>query len=247
VADVPVLRLEGVWQAFERGRTRVPVLEDVSLDVQAGEIAAVVGGRGQGKTTLIRVASGTLPVQRGSVALNDRKLKGLSDSQMQRMLAADIGSATRIGPEAHLSVRDYLDMAISAARKYSVSERTHHIEEMIERLKLTDCAGAKWGELSDWQRVLVELAQAAIRRPALLLVDNIVDGLGLEEKQTAMTLIEGFAKELRLAVLMAVSDHAAALRSTKVWRLSHAHLELMHEDPGVVAYLHKPSENDQAL
>jgi ABC-type cobalamin/Fe3+-siderophores transport system ATPase subunit len=223
------------------------VLEDVSLDVQAGEIAAVVGGRGQGKTTLIRVASGMLPVQRGSVLLNDRKLEGLSDNQMQRMLAGEIGIATRIGPEARLSVHDYLDMAISATHEYSGSERTHRIEEMLERLKLTDCAGAKWGELSDWQRVLVELAQAVIRRPALLLVDNIVDGLGLQEKQTTMTLIEGFAKELRLAVLMAVSDHAAALRSTKVWRLAHAHLELMHEDPGVVAYLPKPSENDQAL
>jgi len=246
VADVPVLRLEGVWQAFERGHTRVPVLEDVSLEVQAGEIAAVVGGRGQGKTTLIRVASGTLPVQRGAVVLNGKALTGLSDRQLRPVLATEIGIATRIGPEARLSVHDYLEMALSPTRQYRASERAHRIQTLLEQLELVDCAAAKWGELSDWQRVLVEFAQAIVRRPALLLVDDIVDGLGLEEKQTAMTLIERFAKELRLAVLMAVSDHAAALRSAKVWRLAHAHLELMHEDPQV-AYLHQPSENDQAL
>jgi len=236
--DMPVLRLEGVWQAFERGRARVSVLEDVSLDVEVGEIVAVVGGRGQGKTTLIRVASGTLGVQRGTVVLEDQELTGLSNRQLQRVLATEIGIAARIGPEARLNVHDYLEMALSAARKYSASERAWRIDEILERLELAGCAGAKWGELSDWQQVLVEFAQATIRRPALLLVDDIMDGFGLDQKQTAMSLIEGFAKELRLAVLMAVSDHAAALSSTKVWRLSHAHVELMHRDPDIT-YLHE--------
>jgi putative ABC transport system ATP-binding protein len=233
-----VLRLQGVWKAFERGRTRLSVLEDVSLEVEAGEIAAVVGGRGHGKTTLIRVASGTLPVERGSVVLKNRELTGLSDRQMQRVLATEIGIATKIGPEARLDVRDYLEMALSAPREYSSSERARRIEEMLDRLELVGCARARWGELSDWQQVLVEFAQALIRGPELLLVDDIMDGLGLDQKQAAMTLIEGFAKDLQLAVLMAVSDHAAALRSAKVWRLSHAHLELMHEDPDVT-YLHQ--------
>lgn len=53
-----VLRLEGVWKTFDRGRDRVEVLQDVSLDVAAGQMAAVVGTRDQGKTTLIRIASG---------------------------------------------------------------------------------------------------------------------------------------------------------------------------------------------
>jgi ABC-type lipoprotein export system ATPase subunit len=225
--------LDGVWKAFERGRSRASVLEDVSLDVELGEIAAVVGGRGQGKTTLIRVASGMLGVQRGTVVLEDQELTGLSNRQLRWVLATEIGIATRIGPEARLDVHDYLEMALSASRKYSASERAWRIDETLERLELSDCASATWGELSDWQQVLVEFAQAIIRRPALLLVDDIVDGFGLDQKKTAMTLIEGFAKELRLAVLMAVSDHAAALSSTKVWRLSHAHLELMHKDPDI--------------
>jgi ABC-type methionine transport system ATPase subunit len=54
--------LVGVWKAFDRGRDRVSVLADVSLEVASGQIAAVVRTR-QGKTTLIRVASGMLPAE----------------------------------------------------------------------------------------------------------------------------------------------------------------------------------------
>jgi ABC-type methionine transport system ATPase subunit len=50
-----VLRLDGVCKAFDRGRDRISVLEDVSLSVGAGEIVSVVGTRAQGKSTLIRL------------------------------------------------------------------------------------------------------------------------------------------------------------------------------------------------
>lgn len=242
----PVLRLVGVWKAFARGRDRVSVLEDVSLEVSAGEVAAVVGGRGQGKSTLIRVASGTLPVDRGSVWLDGRELPELSDGELRAVLADDIGIATRAGPEARLNVHDYVEMSLGATRKYNKRERSQRVRAVLEQLDLAGASGAMWGELSDWQRVLAEFAQAIVVRPRLLLIDDVVDGLSLDHKRTAMDLIEGFAKDMRCAVLMAVSDHAAALRSATVWNLSHGKLELMHKDPDIT-YLHqRPAETAQA-
>jgi putative ABC transport system ATP-binding protein len=230
VADVPVLRLEGVWKAFDRGRGRVPVLEDVSLEVEVGQIAAVVGTRGQGKTTLTRVASGMLPVDRGSVSINGHELTGLSDGQFARVLATYVGLATRTGG-ARLNVHDYVEMSLVATRRYNRRERRRRVKDLLEELDLTGCAESKWEEISDSQRVLVEFAQAIVRRPKLLVVDDVVDGLGLDHKRTAMDLMERFAKDVRCGVLMAVSDHAAALRSAQVWQLSHTKLELMHQDP----------------
>jgi putative ABC transport system ATP-binding protein len=234
----PVLRLVGVWKAFARGRDRVSVLEDVSLEVSAGEVAAVVGGRGQGKSTLIRVASGTLPVDRGSVWLDGRELPELSDGELRGVLADDIGIATRAGPEARLNVHDYVEMSLGATRKFNKRERSQRVRAVLEQLDLAGASGAMWGELSDWQRVLAEFAQAIVVRPRLLLIDDVVDGLSLDHKRTAMDLIEGFAKDVHCAVLMAVSDHAAALRSATVWSLSHGKLELMHKDPDIT-YLHQ--------
>jgi putative ABC transport system ATP-binding protein len=67
---------------------RVSVLEDVSLSVGEGEIVAVVGSGGKGKTTLMRLASGTLPADRGRVRVTGVAMSGLKDRQRQRLLAA---------------------------------------------------------------------------------------------------------------------------------------------------------------
>jgi ABC-type cobalamin/Fe3+-siderophores transport system ATPase subunit len=242
VVDVPVLRLEGVWKAFARGRERVSVLEGVSLDVAVGEIAAVVGMRGQGKTTLVRVASGTLPVDRGRVLLDGRELTGLSEGQLSKVLARDVGLATREG-EDRLDVHDYVEMSLSATREYGKQERRHRVEDVLWQLDLTGCASARWDELSNWQRVLVELAQAIVVRPRLLLIDDVVDGLPFEHKRSAMELIERFAKDMRCGVLMVVSDHATAARAAKVWSLAHGELELMHKDePGITYLPGRPSQ-----
>jgi putative ABC transport system ATP-binding protein len=233
-----VLCFEGVWKGFERGGGWVSVLEDVSLEVRVGEIAAVVGSRGQGKSTLIRLATGMLRVDRGSVSLNGRELGDLSDGDLERVLATEIGVATRAG-EDRLNVHDYIEMSLAATRRYSGRERDKLVKGILMELEISDCAGSRWADLSDWQRVLVEFAQAIVRRPRLLLVDDLVDGMGLDQKRAAMDLMEGFARDRCCAVLMAVSDHAAALRSATVWELSHTKLELMYQDPDIT-YLHQP-------
>jgi ABC-type cobalamin/Fe3+-siderophores transport system ATPase subunit len=234
VPDMSVLRLEHVWKAFDRGRERVPVLEDVSFSVAAGTIAAVVGARAQGKTTLLRVASGTLPADRGAVVIEGFNVTGTSDGELGRVLARSVGLATRSGPRARLTVRQYVEMSLTATHEYGPAERVRCVDKALDRLELTGCADLKWDELSDWERVATEFAQATIVRPKLLLVDDVVDGLGLGRKQLAMELLEDFAQELRCGVLMAVSDHAAALRSSQVWQLSNGKLKLMHRDPDVI-------------
>jgi len=224
----------GVWKAFERGRERIGVLQDVSLDVAAGQIAAVVGSRDQGKTTLIRVASGTLPVEQGSVFVDGREVTGISDHQLSEVLAKKIGIAGRTGPEARLNVHDYVEMSLNATREWSSRDRRECVKETLREFELTGAAGLMWSELSNWQRVLVEFAQAVIVRPRLLLIDDLLDGLGLGKKQAALELIEGFAEDIGCGVLIAVSDHATAVRAGQVWHLADGKLRLMHKDPDII-------------
>ena len=114
----------------------------------------------------------------------------------------------------------------------------------MSELDLAGCADLKWGELSNWQRVLVELAQAIVVRPRLLLVDDVMDGFGLGKKRAAMDLLERFAHDTGCGVLMAVSDHASALRAERVWQLSRGKLKLMadhthtNETPARVVPIH---------
>jgi ABC-type cobalamin/Fe3+-siderophores transport system ATPase subunit len=227
-----VLRLDAAWVAFDRGLERISVLEDVSLSVSAGEIVAVVAGAGRGKTTLIRLASGTLPADRGSVYVNGTDVSRLSDRQFSRVLASDVGVATGAGPGARVSVREYVEIAAAAPkrrwrRRWRRRERRQMATAVLNELGLGARGPLRWGDLSDWERVLVELAQAVVVRPRLLLIDNVADAFGLAQKQALMDVLERFARDYDAGVLMAVSDHAAALRAVRVWQLQRRSLRLM--------------------
>lgn len=232
-----VLRLDGVWTAFDRGRDRGWVLEDVSLSVSEGEIAAVVGGGGQGKTTLVRLATGTLPADRGTVLVNGVDVAGLNDRDLSHMLASDIGVASGIGPSLGLSVREYIETAAGAPkdrvwrwwwrRRWGRREQRQMATAVLDELGVSECADGQWEALSDWQRVLVELAQAVVVRPRLLLIDDLAGRFDLRQKQKLMNLLEGIARERGCGVLMVVSDDASALRAVRVWRLHRRRLRLM--------------------
>jgi ABC-type cobalamin/Fe3+-siderophores transport system ATPase subunit len=243
-----VLRLDGVWSAFDRGW----VLEDIALSVAEGEIVAVIGGGGQGKTTLIRVATGTLPVDRGRVFVNGTDVAQLKDRDLSHMLASDIGVAIGVGP-AGLTVRDYVETAAAAPkagvaprwswrRRWGRPEQQRMTLAVLDELGIGDCADRQWEALSDWQRVLVELAQAVIVGPRLVLIDDLAARFELSQKRILMDVLEALVRERGCGVLMAVSDDASALRAVRVWKLHRRKLRLMADHtaaPADVIPLHR--------
>lgn len=226
--DTPVLQLDGVSKAYKRGPTSECALEGVSLSVRIGQTAAVIARRGHGKTTLLEIASGMLPPDRGSVRLNGRELTALSDRELSEVLAREIGIATRNGPAVRLTVSEYMETALSPTRRWNRRQRRERVTAMLERLELRACSDLLWEELSDWERVLVELGQAIIVDPKLLLIDDILDGLPLRQRKQALDLIADYAELLPGAVLMAVSDHATALACSPVWELREGRVRVLY-------------------
>ena len=176
------------------------VLRDVTLAVEAGRLVAVLGGRGAGKSTLIRVASGTLPADKGDVFVDGQPMVGVSDTKLSEVLALKVGLVGRDGPDAKLDVAGYVEMRLAATRDYSSGQRRRKVRETLREFDLAGTERLMWGELSDWQRVAVELVQAAIVRPRLLLVDDVLDGLPRACKNTALEWLEGFARDIGCGV-----------------------------------------------
>jgi putative ABC transport system ATP-binding protein len=234
---MPELVLNCVSKGFTRGGSWLHVLQDVSLSVEAKEIVAVVGTRDQGKTTLLRVAAGTLPPDSGSVKLDGRELTGLSYRELSRVLRSEIGLAARDGPEVRVRVKDYVGLSLAVGRWLGWRERRVRVARVLDELGIVGCAEQRWSELSNWQRVRVEFAQAIVGRPRLLLVDDVIDGLGFGKKQEAMEILRGFTETYGCGVLMAASDHTEALPADRVWQLGAGKLKLMADltaDPKVV-------------
>jgi predicted ABC-type transport system involved in lysophospholipase L1 biosynthesis ATPase subunit len=213
-----VLSLTEVCLSFPRGRRHVVrVLADVTLEVDAGEVLAVLAQRAQGKTSLLRVAAGMERPDRGRVYFEGEDLWGLSERRRARLLGGQIGWVGPAVPD--LDVPMLANVALPLFAEYGKREAYARARTALQRVGAGECAEQFWGSLADWERALVAVAQGIAREPKLLLVDDLTISLGLGEADDVTRLLDALATEQGFAVLMSVSDASATGWSGRVARL----------------------------
>jgi predicted ABC-type transport system involved in lysophospholipase L1 biosynthesis ATPase subunit len=236
-----LLSLRGVCKSFSRGDRRLRVLEDVSLEVGLREIVVVGGARDEGKTTLLRVAAGIQRPDDGEVWLGGRDLTRLGDGQRSRLLGDEIAWTHRAGSGLRVEVRDFVGLPLTMGRRYGRRRVRHDAMDALERVGVVGCARQRWGDLSNWERVMVGLARGIVGRPRLMVVDDVIDGLGMSKTQEAGDLLRSLVDELGCGVLMSVSDLEAALVGDRVWAFTRGRLKLMSDQTAADAdVIHLP-------
>lgn len=221
--EAPLLALREVSLTFRRGPRRVVrVLERASLDVHAGELVAVLAGRGEGKTSLLRVAGGIERPEGGEVLFKGRDLRTLSDKRRSELLRHEIGFAEPLGPDIELPALTHV--AVPLLPDVRNGQAYEHALSMLDRLGLREHADQPWADLADSERALVVLAQSLVRKPDLLLVDNLTATLGIRETEELGWLLRLIAEEDGLAVLMCISDAEASTWCDRVATLGEGRL-----------------------
>jgi len=219
----PLLRLESVSKSYMRGPRELRVLKEVSLDVHPGELVGVYGQRGSGKTTLLRVAAGFESPREGIVSFDGVDLASLSRRRRARLHREDIGWVERAGPQSDgLVMRIYV--GLSLYRTVGPAEAQRRALEALAKVGASDTADAHWSSLSDTARTLVAIAEALVREPRLLLVDDPTAGLGILDRERVVGLLRCAAEDGGLGVLMAVPDMPAMLHAHEVRSLSRGRL-----------------------
>lgn len=226
-----LLTLTEVGKRYRRGELTKWLLRNITLSLHPGELVSVVGMRSQGKTTLLRLAAGMLVADEGRVQFCGTDLKDISDPLQSRLLREQIGWAGRGGPGIRVRMLDYVALRLAVGGRHHRREVQALALWALERVGMEHCAERYWEDLSDWDRTLIELAQAVAGHPRLLLVDDALDGLGMRETEIVATLVRELAEDLRIGVLMSVSDVEASLSSHRVLSLADGRLTPMSEPP----------------
>jgi putative ABC transport system ATP-binding protein len=217
-----LLSLDAVSKSYWRGPSEVRVLAGASLDVHTGELVAVWGKRGAGKTTLLRIAAGLETADGGMVCFEGADISRLSDGEHARLLREQLGWVRRAGPSSQLAMIDYV--ALPLLIEHGQRRARGRASEALRRVGMSECAGQRWGSLSDGERALVAIAHGIVREPRLLLVDDPTANLGLREREEVLRLLLSVVEETGLAVLMTVPDMPAAMRSHQLRALSRGRL-----------------------
>lgn len=200
----PVIRLLNLRKVYPG---QAPALDDVSLEVQPGEIFGIVGRSGAGKSTLLRC-----------VNLLERPDSGTVDVCGQNMLALDPAGlrAARRGIGMvfqHFNLLASLSVAANVALPLSIAgvghaEQRDRVSELLALVGLADRADAYPRQLSGGQKQRVGIARALANRPALLLCDEATSALDPETTSEILTLIRGLRDRLALTVLLITHEMA---------------------------------------
>lgn len=218
-----LLSLESVGKGFWRGHRPVEVLDDASLELAPGELAAVWGTRSAGKTTLLELAAGLQDPDTGRVCFDGHDLAQMPSAQRSRLLHREIGIATRNGPASReLPIDRWISLPLLDGIGWRDGLRLAH--QVLDRVGASEVAGECWHDLSDGERTLTSIARAIIREPRLLLVDDIAAGLGLLGRGEITALLRSLADDAGVAVLMTATEVTEVQGVRTIWSLAGGRL-----------------------
>jgi branched-chain amino acid transport system ATP-binding protein len=149
-----------------------PVIEDISLDVRAGKVTAIVGPNGAGKSTLLKALTGLIRASRGEVYVQGRKTTNTPPEKLVKRGLGYVPQVSNVFPD--LTVRENLEMG-AYTRRRGVDTRISEVCELFPDLGVSMRRRA--AVLSGGQRSMLAIARALMLKPAVMLLDEPSAGL----------------------------------------------------------------------
>lgn len=176
--------------------------------MKPGRITALLGPNGSGKSTFLRAIAGLTPFK-GQIFLGEECISDFNASQRTR-LGAYVPQT--LPPTVHLQVLEAVMVARRAGETVSSDDALQESMEVLERLGIEHLALRYLNELSGGQRQLVGLAQALVRKPKLLLLDEPLSALDLRHQISVMQAIREETRARNIVTLIVVHDLNIALQ-----------------------------------
>ena len=205
--DAPLITLNGVALAYGA----VPVLHGIDLTVQRGEVVALIGRSGSGKSSLLRAINGLAPICAGEVQVaSHRLLPGDPSPASLRALRREVGMVfQKFNLFPHLSARENVALALRTVLGQGRREASARAVKLLDQVGLAARAGAFPHQLSGGQQQRVAIARALAMQPQVLLCDEITSALDPELTGEVLAVIRELADE-GMTLLMATHEMAFA-------------------------------------
>ncbi|MFB6610185.1 ABC transporter ATP-binding protein [Agromyces sp. NPDC056379] len=207
--------LEHVSKTYAQSKRRVTALQDVSLTIPKGQLVAIQGPTGGGKSTLLQMLGALDRPSTGRVALGEAELSHLPDRKLAGIRAKEIGFVFQgFNLIPTLTALENVETALEPLGA-PAEERRRRAIEALESVGLGDRGGHVPSELSGGQQQRVAIARALVKEPDVLLADEPTGNLDEQTRDDIMDLLEGLWRDRGLTLIVVTHDSAVAKRAER--------------------------------
>jgi putative ABC transport system ATP-binding protein len=210
------IEIHGLTKVFGSGETAVRALDGVDLQIDRGELVAIMGPSGSGKSTLLHLLGALETPSEGTIALGGRRFDGLDDRELTLLRREGIGFVFQffnLLPALTAEENVLLPALIAGRRDEAVQRRGR---ELLDRVGLSRRAEHLPSELSGGEQQRVSIARALLMEPELVLADEPTGNLDSVSEAQVLELLAELNREDGHTIVMVTHDPNAAATAQRV-------------------------------
>ena len=210
--DGVAVRAERVSRQYEMGSAVIRAVDDVTLEVRAGEFVALLGSSGSGKSTLLNLMAGLDRPTGGAIFANGKNLSEMSSLELARYRSRTVGmvfQSFNLLPRMTLEENVELPLRLAEVDR---SERGKRVQEALERVRLENRLSHRPSEMSGGEQQRAALARALVNRPTLLFADEPTGNLDSATGESIMLLLKEVQQKLGMTIVMVTHERPLAER-----------------------------------
>jgi lipoprotein-releasing system ATP-binding protein len=222
---MPFIEVSALSKSYEVGGRRLSVLRDLDLALERGEMVAIVGASGVGKSTLLHVLGGLDPPDSGTVRIDRVDLRALADADRVAFRNQYVGFVFQFHhllPE--FTALENAEMPMRIARK-PVSECRARASALLQTVGLADRVDHRPSMMSGGEQQRVAIARALVMQPALLLADEPTGDLDEHTADSLHALLRDMHRDSGLTSLIATHNPRLAAACDRIYRLEDGKLK----------------------
>ncbi|MBN1968496.1 MAG: ABC transporter ATP-binding protein [Candidatus Delongbacteria bacterium] len=227
------LKLEKICSGYGNKR----IIEDIDLDINAGEIISVCGPNGTGKSTLFKTISGFLKPISGNVIIDGKNIK----SHTLKEMAAIMAVVKQFLTPATITVFDYVSMGrypyFKPLQFFRSKNDLDKTEEYINLTGISQLTEKELDEISGGERQLAQIAKALCQEPGLMLLDEPVSSLDISHQIQIMDILRKLNRKFGMTILIVLHDlNLAAEYSDRVVLMNNGKIRIFDTAENVFKY-----------
>lgn len=224
----PIVEVKNVSKSYYRGDRRVPVLQDINLDIQEGEFLALMGPSGSGKSTLLNLIAGLDQVDSGTLIVGGVDLTALSESELAAWRATHVGFIFQFyNLIPVLTAYENVELPLLLTG-LSRGVRREHVDLALRVVNLEARMDHRPSQLSGGEQQRVAIARAVVTDPTILVADEPTGDLDRVSAEEVLNLMERLNRESGKTIIMVTHDPRAAKRAVVTRHLDKGFLNDVH-------------------